>query len=74
MAIRNDETGKRWVEIETIVPGTPEQVWQAIATGPGVAAWYVKAQIERPTSRRVARIIRPALSHALFRHSTIANV
>jgi uncharacterized protein YndB with AHSA1/START domain len=46
LPIKNDETGKRWVEIETIVPGTPEHVWQAIATGPGVAAWYVKAQID----------------------------
>jgi uncharacterized protein YndB with AHSA1/START domain len=46
MPIKNDETGKRWVEIETFVPGTPEQVWQAIATGPGVAAWYVRAQID----------------------------
>jgi uncharacterized protein YndB with AHSA1/START domain len=23
------------------VPGTPEQVWEAIATGPGTEAWFV---------------------------------
>lgn len=46
MPIRKDGTGKRWVEIEWIVPGTPEQVWHAMATGPGYAGWFVKAEIE----------------------------
>ena len=31
-------------EIE--VPGTPEEVWQAIATGPGHAAWLFAADVE----------------------------
>ncbi|ESZ18472.1 hypothetical protein X737_18045 [Mesorhizobium sp. L48C026A00] len=35
MPIKKDETGKRWVEMEFI---TPEQVWRAIATGPGNTA------------------------------------
>ena len=34
MPIKKDGTGKRWVEMEFVVPGTPEQVWQAMATGP----------------------------------------
>jgi uncharacterized protein YndB with AHSA1/START domain len=46
MPIRKDGRGKRWVEMELLVPGTPEQVWQAMATGPGNAAWFVKAEIE----------------------------
>lgn len=46
MPIKKDETGKRWVEMELLVPGTPEQVWQAMATGPGYAAWFTKAEIE----------------------------
>lgn len=46
MPIKKDGTGKRWVEIEILVPGTPEQVWQAVATGPGNAAWFVKGEIE----------------------------
>jgi uncharacterized protein YndB with AHSA1/START domain len=46
MPIKKDETGKRWVEMQLIVPGTPEQVWQAMATGPGNAAWFTKATIE----------------------------
>jgi uncharacterized protein YndB with AHSA1/START domain len=32
--------------MEFITPGTPEQVWQAMATGPGNEAWFTKATIE----------------------------
>jgi uncharacterized protein YndB with AHSA1/START domain len=46
MPIRKDETGKRWVEMQFTVPGTPEQVWQAMATGEGNAAWFTKATID----------------------------
>jgi len=46
MPIKKDETGKRWVEMELLLPGTPEQVWQAVATGPGNASWFVKGEIE----------------------------
>lgn len=46
MPVRKDGTGKRWVEMELIVPGTPEQVWQAIATGPGYTAWFTPTTID----------------------------
>jgi uncharacterized protein YndB with AHSA1/START domain len=46
MPIKKDGTGNRWVEMELLVPGTPEQVWQAMATGPGNAGWFVKGEIE----------------------------
>jgi uncharacterized protein YndB with AHSA1/START domain len=36
------------------VPGTPEQVWEAIATGPGTEAWFVPAEIEGRVGGRVA--------------------
>lgn len=35
----------RSIETEVEVIGTPEQVWQAIATGPGVSSWYVPHDI-----------------------------
>jgi uncharacterized protein YndB with AHSA1/START domain len=39
----------RTVEAEIEVPGTPEQVWDAIATGPGITAWFVPTESdERP--------------------------
>jgi uncharacterized protein YndB with AHSA1/START domain len=32
---------ERRIELEIVVPGTPEEVWEAIATGPGITSWYV---------------------------------
>jgi uncharacterized protein YndB with AHSA1/START domain len=46
MPLKKDDTGKRWVEMHFTVPGTPEQVWRAMATGAGNAAWFTKATIE----------------------------
>jgi len=46
MPIKKDGTGKRWVELELLTSGTPEQVWQALATGPGNAAWFTRGEIE----------------------------
>ncbi len=46
MPTKFDASGKRWVEMEFLVPGTPDQVWQAMATGPGNAAWFTRAEIE----------------------------
>jgi uncharacterized protein YndB with AHSA1/START domain len=46
MPLKRDDSGRRWVEMELLVPGTPEQVWQAIATGPGMSAWFTTTEIE----------------------------
>jgi uncharacterized protein YndB with AHSA1/START domain len=46
MPVKKDDSGKHWVEMELIVPGTPEQVWQAIATGPGNSAWFTRTRID----------------------------
>lgn len=46
MSVKKDDTGKRWVEMELILPGTPELVWQAIATGPGYTAWFTPTTID----------------------------
>jgi uncharacterized protein YndB with AHSA1/START domain len=34
------------VELEVEVAGTPEEVWEAIATGPGISAWLHPTQVE----------------------------
>ena len=36
----------REIHAEIEVPGTPEQVWEAIATGPGITAWFMPARVE----------------------------
>ncbi|MBW8723583.1 MAG: SRPBCC domain-containing protein [Inquilinus limosus] len=46
MPVKKDESGRRFVEAEVEVPGTPEEVWQAIATGPGVTSWFVPTRME----------------------------
>src|SRR5690242_1277922 len=46
MTLHKDDSGRRWVEVEVEVPGTPEEVWQAIATGPGVSSWFVPTEVE----------------------------
>lgn len=34
------------IDLEIEVPGTPEQVWEAIATGPGISAWMHPTEVE----------------------------
>ena len=36
----------RSIELEVEVVGTPEEVWRAIATGPGISSWYVPHTVE----------------------------
>jgi uncharacterized protein YndB with AHSA1/START domain len=36
----------RVIDLSVEVVGTPEQVWQAIATGPGISSWYVPTTVE----------------------------
>lgn len=45
MSIKKDANGRRYVEAEVEVHGTPEQVWEAIATGQGVSSWFVPTEI-----------------------------
>jgi uncharacterized protein YndB with AHSA1/START domain len=37
---------ERSLELEVEVPGSPEEVWRAIATGPGISSWYVPHTVE----------------------------
>ncbi|MCI0352560.1 MAG: SRPBCC domain-containing protein [Acidobacteriales bacterium] len=46
MSVKKDASGRRSVEAEVEVPGTPEEVWQAIATGPGISSWFVPSEVE----------------------------
>lgn len=37
---------QRAIELEIEVPGRPEEVWRAVATGPGISSWYVPHTVE----------------------------
>src|SRR6516165_6721693 len=54
MSVKKEASGRRSVQVEVEVPGTPEEVWQAIATGPGISAWMVPAEFEERDGKPVA--------------------
>jgi uncharacterized protein YndB with AHSA1/START domain len=54
MSVKKEASGRRSVQVEVEVPGTPEEVWRAIATGPGISSWFVAAEFEERNGRPVA--------------------
>jgi uncharacterized protein YndB with AHSA1/START domain len=54
MSVKKEASGRRSIQVEIEVPGTPEEVWQAIATGPGISAWFVPAEFEEEGGRPVS--------------------
>jgi uncharacterized protein YndB with AHSA1/START domain len=61
MSIKIDPSGRRSVQSEAEVPGTPEQVWQAIATGPGVSSWFVPCQIDTRVGGEIVASFGPGM-------------
>jgi uncharacterized protein YndB with AHSA1/START domain len=54
MSVKKEASGRRSVQVEVEVPGTPEEVWQAIATGAGVSSWFVPTEFEVRDGKAVA--------------------
>ena len=54
MSVKKEPSGRRSVQVEIEVPGTPEEVWRAIATGPGVSAWFVPTDVEERDGKPVS--------------------
>ena len=46
MPVNIDPSGRRSVQADVEVPGTPEAVWQAIASGPGISSWFVPTELD----------------------------
>lgn len=46
MSIEKSDDGRRSVRAEIEIEATPEAVWKAIATGPGVQAWFMGMESE----------------------------
>ena len=40
------DKGRRSISLQVEVPGTPQEVWEAIATGPGISAWFVPSEVD----------------------------
>jgi uncharacterized protein YndB with AHSA1/START domain len=67
--VNRDPSGHRSVEAEVEAPGTPEEVWRVIATGPGISAWFVPSEVDE-------RVGGAAISHfspdgSMDSHATI---
>ncbi len=54
MSVKKEPSGRRSIQVEVEVPGTPEEVWQAIATGSGVSSWFVPTEFEEQDGKPVA--------------------
>ena len=54
MSVKKEASGRRSIQVEVEVPGTPEEVWQAIATGPGISSWMVPSEFEEQGGKPVA--------------------
>jgi uncharacterized protein YndB with AHSA1/START domain len=39
-------TESRSIDLSVEVPGTPEEVWETIATGEGISSWFIPMEIE----------------------------
>lgn len=61
MPVHHDPDGSRYVQAEVEVPGTPEAVWQAIASGAGVSAWFVPTRIEGQEGGKVTSEFGPGM-------------
>jgi len=54
MSVKIEASGRRSVQVDVEVPGTPEEVWKAIATGPGISSWFVPTEFEERDGKTVA--------------------
>src|SRR4051812_40705393 len=54
MSVKKEASGRRSIQVEVEVPGSPEEVWRAIATGPGVSSWFVPTEFEERDGKPVA--------------------
>jgi uncharacterized protein YndB with AHSA1/START domain len=61
MPVKKDPSGRRSVEAEVEVLGTPEEVWQAIATGPGISSWFVPSTLEERVGGAVTSSFGPGM-------------
>ncbi len=46
MSVKKEESGRRSIAVEIEVSGTPVEVWEAIATGPGVSSWFAPTEVD----------------------------
>lgn len=58
---KDDASGRRSVALEFEIPGSPESVWRAIATGPGISAWFAPSEVEERVGGAVLFRVGPGM-------------
>jgi uncharacterized protein YndB with AHSA1/START domain len=61
MSVKKEPSGRRSVQVEVEVPGTPEEVWAAIASGPGISSWFVPTRSEERAGGQVVSTFGPGM-------------
>jgi len=61
MSVKKDPSGRRSIQVEVEVDGTPEEVWKTIATGPGISSWFVPAEVEERVGGKVVSHFGPGM-------------
>lgn len=54
MSVKVEASGRRSIQVDIEVPGTPQEVWQAIASAQGISSWFVPAAFEEEGGKPVA--------------------
>ena len=55
----SEQPTPRTIDLSVEVDGTPEQVWTAIATGPGISSWFVPTTVEEHRGGRTTSVFGP---------------
>ncbi len=61
MSVKKEPSGQRSVQVEVEVPGTPEEVWRAIASGAGISAWFVPTRSDERQGGQVVCTFGPGM-------------
>lgn len=64
MSVKKEANGRRSISVEVEVPGAPEEVWDAIATGPGISKWFVPAQVDPQVGGKMVLNFGPGMDSA----------
>ncbi len=61
MSVKKEASGRRSIQVEVEVSGTPEEVWREIATGPGVSSWFVPTKCDEREGGQVVCTFGPGM-------------
>src|SRR5277367_3133169 len=61
MPIKKEPNGRRSIQVEVEVPGTPEEVWRAINTSNGISSWFVPTKTEERVGGKMSLDFGPGM-------------